>query len=167
MSSANLHGWLDTVALLWNTQNADTKEKNLKHYIQVLYWTHLSYEPAKLEDNRQEHTYKANVWKTYYDGSNSEAREANCCHTTNLAKNIPTCNYKIIPIFLYGKYVLPNRKKRLTIFSHVTKLRTEQSPGHLDKPPEACFCDLLTRLGTVWAWETACNSHKNRQLIST
>ncbi len=99
MSSANLHGWLDTVALLRNTQNADTKEKNLKHYIQVLYWTHLSYKPAKREDNRHEHAYKANVWKTYYDSSNGEACEANCRHTTNLAKDIPTCNYKIIPIF--------------------------------------------------------------------
>jgi len=40
-------------------------------------------------------------------------------------------------------------KNSSVIFSRVTKLRTEQSPGHVDKPPEASFCDLLTQSGTV------------------
>ncbi len=113
----------------------------------MLYWTHLSYEPAKLEDNRCEHTYKANVWKTYYDRSNGEACEANCSHTTNLAKDIPTCNYKIIPIFLYGKYVLPNRKKTAHYLLPCNQIKDRAEPRSFRQTSRSLFLRPFDSIG--------------------
>jgi len=64
---------------------------------------HISAMNQQTNHYRYAHAYKLHLqppgyktlsaWRTYYDRSNGEAGEANCCNTANLQKDTSVCHY--------------------------------------------------------------------------
>jgi hypothetical protein len=125
---------------------------------------HISAMNQQTNHYRYIHAYKLHLqppgyktlsaWRTYYDRSNGEAGEANCCNTANLQrtlKYVNTAQYMLTTQWI--KYMLPNRKPSCQLFpcGRIKNGSGPTGPGKLDKPPEVSFGDLLTRWGSALA----------------